>query len=828
MSFNTEQTERMRIDSSGNVGIGTSSPAEKLDVNGNIKIPTTSYIDIGSAGGNNTLYLGKTSSSTGSIARQLQIRGRYSSGDRTLTLTAGGSTTNAIIDASSDLILQSSSGNVFIGGTSSTSKPTGLNKAIYLQSQTDGDVIGYSLYTNEGTNNRRASFFLDDTNGVFGFDASASSGVPQFVINSVGTERLRIDSSGNVGVGTSSPTSVANYNSISVNGTTGSLVDSYYGGTLGGRIQAYSSKYFISAQGASLPLTFGTNNTERMRITSGGNILVGGTTDRNRKLVVEGTGDLLTLYSTNTGAGGAQLDLKHDSSSAADDDAIGIINFSTDDRQYSSIRGIAHSHSSGHGHLRFGVRTNTSTYNHDAMTLDESGYLGIGTTSPDALLHLNDSGNTQLRLTTTQDSNTPTAQIAYSAGSGYFLRLGDSANNEDIMLRTYGNSVFNGGNVGIGTSSPATILHIESDTNDWATAPMLYFGSTSTANAAVRDWAIGPADSDYGNFHFNVGSSTGASPVAANNHVMVLTSAKKVGIGMTNPAYTLDVNGNLAFRASSYAYDAAFYAYDSTNGTYLGYDTTTGGRGRITMTGAQDLLLQTNGGNVGIGNTDAHETLHLTATAPEIKMTNSSMNYHIRSYNNNFNIVPQNATYGLSISSNGEVCVGNSTDSSSLRRARRFNVEGNGSNKDGVHVMNYNGANTYQCAYHMMTAAGSTIYAHIETSISTQSNIMFRAHFTGYNYGTSSVIDMHGVGYAYQPNNAVISGQAVNNGGDTNQALAYYTSNNNRVVLRFKVGASSSYYCGFLLHMEFAQPTGYNHEFTIVNASWTSSSANQY
>ena len=38
-------------------------------------------------------------------------------------------------------------------------------------------------------------------------------------------------------------------------------------------------------------------------------VYIGGNTDRSRKLVVEGTGDLMALYSTNTGAGGAQLDL---------------------------------------------------------------------------------------------------------------------------------------------------------------------------------------------------------------------------------------------------------------------------------------------------------------------------------------------------------------------------------------------------------------------------------------------------------------------------------------------------------------------------------------
>jgi hypothetical protein len=38
ISFRTDGTERARIDSSGNVGIGISSPSEKLEVAGNIKV----------------------------------------------------------------------------------------------------------------------------------------------------------------------------------------------------------------------------------------------------------------------------------------------------------------------------------------------------------------------------------------------------------------------------------------------------------------------------------------------------------------------------------------------------------------------------------------------------------------------------------------------------------------------------------------------------------------------------------------------------------------------------------------------------------------------
>ena len=48
---NQTASERMRIDSSGNVGIGTTSPSEKLEVNGNILIPNNNALKINDTSG---------------------------------------------------------------------------------------------------------------------------------------------------------------------------------------------------------------------------------------------------------------------------------------------------------------------------------------------------------------------------------------------------------------------------------------------------------------------------------------------------------------------------------------------------------------------------------------------------------------------------------------------------------------------------------------------------------------------------------------------------------------------------------------------------------
>ena len=172
--FDTAGTERMIIDASGNVGIGTSSPTQKLQVNGNIKLETT---------GSEYVFAAATASNSVDAGHRYHSTEEY-------VATFTGATERMRID---------SSGNVGIG-TDSPSDYYADNLVVNAQNEGGITLIGTSAHENY-------LMWADGTSGTDRYSGylsyNHSSNFMRFATNG-GTERMRIDSSGNLLVGKTS------------------------------------------------------------------------------------------------------------------------------------------------------------------------------------------------------------------------------------------------------------------------------------------------------------------------------------------------------------------------------------------------------------------------------------------------------------------------------------------------------------------------------------------------------------------------------------------------------------------------------------------------
>ena len=253
------------ITSDGGVGVGLTTLTQKLSVNGNVGVTPSAFATEGG------IHFGDSGTPTWSFVGR-----RANSGDLDLTSNVNGSNITfqtRVSGTLSEKMRITNAGNVGIGTASPDHKLTISGGLLQINDTAGSTTTG--------------KFGIYSFGGIFEINPRTSTGGFSVV-------GLAMNSSGNVGIGTTSPTfqsgtGVVIYNDGTPrlefrNSTTGTA------STDGAGIAVNTSILYIynKENGATV---FDTNNTERMRITGGGEVYIAGTTDQGAyNLQVNGTG----------------------------------------------------------------------------------------------------------------------------------------------------------------------------------------------------------------------------------------------------------------------------------------------------------------------------------------------------------------------------------------------------------------------------------------------------------------------------------------------------------------------------------------------------------
>jgi hypothetical protein len=419
------------ITSSGNLGIGTTSPSQKLHVYGG-----SILVDNGSSAG--TIYFHDTTNYINLSGDSLQFA---NNGAERMRLDSSGNLAIGTTSVFSGNKLDVRGGNIMVGGFGG-----GTDYGLIL---TPDDGSGYWNVANI-------------TGGHLTFNNSSTIG---------SSEKMRLDSSGNLGIGTTSPVTLKSSTTLQVDGNAKLGDDNGRGllslgdiastganvGIWRGAAGAYAGTGNYLNLGGYDGITFTTGNadissqTERMRINSAGGLGIGTTAGTGYQLDITGQSgydDILRLTAvgtnigarinlTNTGTGVARINATNNSLALqtggiermriastgeiqiGGTSSAGFVDFDGTSLQLNTQRNpntgsfvnTGKSHASismrgadGGSEIRFYTTNSNNSNAGEKMRLDSSGNLGIGV-SPSKPLHIYSASDTAIRL---QNSTTGT------------------------------------------------------------------------------------------------------------------------------------------------------------------------------------------------------------------------------------------------------------------------------------------------------------------------------------------------------------------------------------------------------------------------------------
>ena len=664
ISGNATRTERMRIRYDGNVGINTTSPTARLEVSGsnsqallhakspgatsalfvsgsgNVGIGTTTpTYDVSiektvaagsvivnvynpSSTGAARLYLGNDSANN---AAYFQVFGSSHALKPSIINIGGNANYPLVFDTNgTERMRLDTSGNLGLAVTASAwsiydrAIHFGNNGASISSWTSDYTGAGYWFANNnsyfDGTNwlyiKARGSAQYRMNNAVHSW-YTAGSGTIGTTISDFATAKMTLDSSGNLGIGITNPSSYSAEASSLVIGKTaadaGMTIRS--GNTNAGSIyfadtDSGAGEYsgFTGYSHNTNTMYWGTNEATQMTLNSSGVLsLLSGTANgvlylNASKEVTSGgalsfVSNILQNYLNSNTANAIRV--ANDSTGAAADSYVYVQNSA-----YSLVMGLpstgfttsgikvantAYLYFDGPNGINIGATNASGPLKFFSggttvkMTLDADGDLGIGITNPSYPLEI---------------ASTNSISIAFQRTGVAAKKWGFDSDNSNLYIYnitdgTRALTLSNAGNIGIGgTTGPGRLLHVYSTSNTYV--------SITAGTGSVAGLLFGDSASDsIGRIQYDNSNDSMTFLTNSGDRIRI-TSAGDVGVGTTGPKHKLHVNGAVQVGYVDTLNDAMLLSWNGSS-TY----------GSIQTFSSSNLVLNPSGNNVGIGTTDA-------------------------------------------------------------------------------------------------------------------------------------------------------------------------------------------------------------------------------